>query len=181
LSLESSSSGQQRLCVIRVRASVPRIILCGPAAPLCYSSAGFGPSNYPLRASSASTLFDCGLRSLELFSSGQQRLYVIRVWVLIPRITSFGHQCFHSIRIRTAVLRISILCYQCFRIAQILVAIYQFGCRISNTKVSPRLATPDGPVFVSGALCREIFHTYGMKFCIDGRIECLTLNWASTW
>jgi hypothetical protein len=48
--------------------------------------------------------------------------------------------------------------------AWILVAIYQFRCRMSNTKVSPRFATPDGPVFVSSALCREIFHTYGMKF-----------------
>jgi hypothetical protein len=65
--------------------------------------------------------------------------------------------------------------------AQILVAIYQFGCRMSNTKVSPQLATLDGPVFVSSALCREIFHTYGMKFCINGRIECLTQYWASTW
>jgi hypothetical protein len=65
--------------------------------------------------------------------------------------------------------------------ARILVAIYQFGCRMSNTKISPLLATPDGPVFISSALCREIFHTYGIKFCIDGRIECLTMNWASTW
>jgi hypothetical protein len=64
--------------------------------------------------------------------------------------------------------------------ARILVAIYQFGYHMSNTKVSPQLATPDGPVFVSSALYREIFHTYDMKFCIDGRIECLTLNWAST-
>jgi hypothetical protein len=45
---------------------VPRIVFFGPAAPLRYSSADFGPSNYPLRASSASTLFDYGLRSLEL-------------------------------------------------------------------------------------------------------------------
>jgi hypothetical protein len=64
--------------------------------------------------------------------------------------------------------------------ARVLVAIYQFGCRMSNTKISSRLATLDGPVFVSSVLCQEIFHTYGMKFCIDGRIECLTLNWAST-
>jgi hypothetical protein len=48
--------------------------------------------------------------------------------------------------------------------ARILVTIYQFGCCISNTKVSPRFTTPDGPVFVSSALCREIFHTYGIKF-----------------
>jgi hypothetical protein len=39
-SLESSSSGQQRLHIIRVRASVPRIVFIGPAAPLRYSSAG---------------------------------------------------------------------------------------------------------------------------------------------
>jgi hypothetical protein len=31
---------------------------------------------------------------------------------------------------------------------RILVAIYQFGCRMSNTKVSLRLAPLDGPVFV---------------------------------
>jgi hypothetical protein len=64
--------------------------------------------------------------------------------------------------------------------ARILVATYQFGCRMSNTKVSPHLATLDGPVFVSSALCRENFHTYGMKSYIDGRIECLTHYWAST-
>jgi hypothetical protein len=63
---------------------------------------------------------------------------------------------------------------------QILVAIYQFRCRMSNTKVSPRLTTPDGPVFVSSALCRENFYTNGMKSCLDGHIECLTLYWAST-
>jgi hypothetical protein len=59
---------------------------------------------------------------------------------------------------------------------RILVAIYKFGCRMSNTKVSPQLATLDGPVFVSSALCQENFHTYGMKSCLDGRIESLTLN-----
>jgi hypothetical protein len=40
---------------------------------------------------------------------------------------------------------------------------YQFGCRMSNTKVSSWFATPDGPVFVSSTLCREIFHTFGIK------------------
>jgi hypothetical protein len=33
-----------------------------------------------------------------------------------------------------------------------MVAINRFGCRMSNTKVSPQLATLDGPVFVSSAL-----------------------------
>jgi hypothetical protein len=64
-SLELFSSGQQRLCVIRLQALVPRIILFGLAAPLRYSTAGFSPSNYSLRASSASTLFECGCWSLE--------------------------------------------------------------------------------------------------------------------
>jgi hypothetical protein len=146
-SLESSSSGQRHFCIIRVRASVPQIILFGPAAPLCYSTAGFGPSNYSLRASSASTLFECGF--------------------LIPRFVSFGHQCFHSIRIRTAVLRISVLCYQCFQIARNMVAIRQFGCHMSNTKVSPQLATLDDPVFVSSVLCRENFNAYSVKKCTD--------------
>jgi hypothetical protein len=54
-----------------VRASVPRIILFGPAAPLRYSSTGFVPLYYFLRASSTSTLFECGFP--------------------IPRIASFGH------------------------------------------------------------------------------------------
>jgi hypothetical protein len=72
---------------------VPQIAFFGPAAPPYSLSAGFGPSNYFLRASSASTLFECGFP--------------------IPRITSSGHQCFHSIWIQTAVLRISISGYQC--------------------------------------------------------------------
>jgi hypothetical protein len=89
-SLESYSSGQQLLRIIRVRASVPRIVFFGPAAPLNYSTVGFGPSNRLLRASSASALFECGLWSLELFSSGQQRLCVIRVRASVPRIILFG-------------------------------------------------------------------------------------------
>jgi hypothetical protein len=88
-SLESFSLGQQRLYIIRVRASVPRIIFFGPAAPLYYLSAGFSPSNRSLRASSASILFECGLRSLESFSLGQQCLYIIRVRASVPRIALF--------------------------------------------------------------------------------------------
>jgi hypothetical protein len=62
-------SGQQRLGIIRVRASVPRIVFFGPAAPPNYSNVGFGPSNRH-RANSVSELFECGLRSLESSSSG---------------------------------------------------------------------------------------------------------------
>jgi hypothetical protein len=42
-------------------------------------------------------------------------------------------------------------------VTRILVAIYQFGCRMSNTKVSPQLATLDGPVIASNALCWDNF------------------------
>jgi hypothetical protein len=37
------------------------------------------------------------------------------------------------------------------------VAIYRFECRMSNTKISPQLATLDGQVIASNALYREIF------------------------
>jgi hypothetical protein len=73
-----------------VRASVPQIVFIGPTAPSNYLSAGFGPSNRLLWASSASASFECGLWSLELFSSGQQRLYVIRLQTSVPRIILFG-------------------------------------------------------------------------------------------
>jgi hypothetical protein len=89
-SLKSLSSGQQRLWIIRVWAPAPRISLFGPAAPPDYSSAGSSPSNLSLRASSASELFECRLRSLESLSSGQQCLWIIRVWALVPRIVFFG-------------------------------------------------------------------------------------------
>jgi hypothetical protein len=89
-SLETLSSGQQCLRIIRVRAPVPQISLFGPAVPLYYSSVGSGPSNHLLWASSASELFECGLRSLESLSSGQQCLHIIRVQAPVPRISLFG-------------------------------------------------------------------------------------------
>jgi hypothetical protein len=107
----------------------------------------------------------------------------IQPWASVPRLyqiqgqqglnfdsgVNFGSLEFNSMHTLTLTLN-----------ARILVAIYQFGCRMSNTKVSPQLATLDGPAFVSGALCRENFYTNGMKSCIDGRIKCLTHYWAST-
>jgi hypothetical protein len=82
--------GQQRLYIIWVRASVPQIASFRPAAPLHYSSAGFGPSNCFFWACSASILLECGLWSLELLPSGQQCFFIIRVWILVPWIISFG-------------------------------------------------------------------------------------------
>jgi hypothetical protein len=49
-SLELFSLSQQRLCIIRVRVPVPRIVCFGPAAPQLYSSLGFGPFNLHLSA-----------------------------------------------------------------------------------------------------------------------------------
>jgi hypothetical protein len=38
-------------------------------------------------------------------------------------------------------------------VTRVLVAIYHFGCCMSNMKVSPQLATLDGLVIASNALC----------------------------
>jgi hypothetical protein len=165
---------------------VPRIVFFGLVAPLNYSSAGSGPSNHLLRASSASESFECGLWSLESSSSGHQRLRIIRVRESVPQIVFFGPAApqhysslgFGPLELHLSAISVFIL-FGCRSLSfkslfwainalhhntRILVAINQFGCRMSNTKVSPRFATPDGPVFVSSVLCREIFHTYGMKF-----------------
>jgi hypothetical protein len=69
-SLELSLSGQQRLRDIRGRASAPRVIFLGPAAPSRYSRQGFDPSNYRFRAGSTFEIFEAGLRPLELSFSG---------------------------------------------------------------------------------------------------------------
>jgi hypothetical protein len=135
-SLESFSSGQQGLHILRVRGSVPRIIFFRPAVPLYYLSVSFGPSNHFLWACSASVLFECGFSSLE-----------------------------------------SLLAINAFISARNTVAIGRFGCRMSNTTISPQLATLDGPVFVSSALCQENFRSYSMKTCTDGRIGCLAITW----
>jgi hypothetical protein len=135
---------------------VPRIILFGPAAPLCYSTAGFGPSNYSLQASSAFTLFECVFRSLE------SHLSAISAFILL----GYGLLSFESL----------FCAINAFEIARNMVAICQFGWRMSNIKVSPHLATLDGPVFVSSALCRDNFRSYSMKTCTSGRIGCFTIT-----
>jgi hypothetical protein len=143
---------------IRVRVSVPRIVFFGPASPPYSLSARFGPSNHFLRASSAFILFECGRFVPRIASSGLHRLHIFEYGLLSPSNLYFG---------------LSMLSSHLFRN---MVAINRFGCRMSNTKVSPQLAILDGPVFVSSALCRESFHAYGMKKCTDGRIGCLTIT-----
>jgi hypothetical protein len=121
-------SGWQCLQDIRGRAPAPRIISFGPAVPSSYSRTGFSPSNYFFRASSAFKLFEDGLRSLELFLSGQQCLQVIRGRTSVPRVAFFrassafklfedglrslelflsGQQCLQVIRGRTSVPRVA--------------------------------------------------------------------------
>jgi hypothetical protein len=183
-SLELSFSGQQCLPAIRAWASVPRIVFFGPAVPSSYSSLGFGPLNCLLRASRALKLFETGLRSLKLSSSGQQSPQAIRDWAPVPRIIVFGlaepssysrlgfgpSNSFLWASSAPALFECGFWSFESLfhntLYTRFLVATYQFGCRMSNTKVSPRFSTPDGPVFISSALCREIFHTYDMKFAL---------------
>jgi hypothetical protein len=82
--------------------------------------------------------------------------------------TNYGHQSPNSlsfkassasasIRVKILAPRNPILHLYLSLFTRILVAIYRFGCRMSNTKISPQLATLDGLVIASSALCRENF------------------------
>jgi hypothetical protein len=62
--------------------------------------------NCSFRASSAFKVFEAGLRSLELFLSGQQRLQGIRGRASVSRIASSGQQRLQDIRGGTSVPRI---------------------------------------------------------------------------
>jgi hypothetical protein len=136
-------------------ALVPRIILFGPAAPLCYSSTGFSPS-----------IILFGLAAPLCYSSvgfdHSNRIF----WPSVFSFYSDTDRCPSNLFFVLSMLRIS----------RNMVAIRQFGCRMSNTKISPQLATLDGPVFVSSVLCQDNFHAYGMKTCTDGRIGCFTIT-----
>jgi hypothetical protein len=161
-SLELSSSGQQRLCVIRVRASVPRIILFGPAVPLRYSTVGFGPSNYSLRASSASTLFECGFQSLE------SHLSAISAFILF----GYGPLSFESLFRAINALLSSFPKHGSNKPVRMPYVKYEGKSTIGNTRWPG--------IRIKRALPRN-FPYLRYEVCIDGRIECLTLNWASTW
>jgi hypothetical protein len=83
-------SGQQRLHIIRVRASVPRIVFFVLATPSHYSNAGSGPSNCFFRASSALVLFECGLRFLESLLRASSALVLFKCGRSCPSNRSFG-------------------------------------------------------------------------------------------
>jgi hypothetical protein len=202
-SLEILSSGQQRFRIIRVRALVHRIVFFGPAAPPNYSSAGSGPSKFSLWASSTSGLFECGFWSLELSSSGQQRLRIIRVRALVPRIVFFGPsapQLYSSLGFRSLELHLSAIS-----------AFILFGCRSLSPEslfravnaLHSKYPNPGGNIPVrmpyvkyegKSTVCNTrwpgicIKHALPRNFpylryevCTDGRIGCLTMNWALTW
>jgi hypothetical protein len=155
-----SSSGQQCLQVIRDWASVPRIVFFGPAVPSSYSSLGFGPSNCLLRASSAFKLFKPGLQSLEPSLSSQQRFCFIRVRAPVPRISISGYQ--HS-KYPNFGGNIPV---------QMPYVKYEGKSMVRNTRWPG--------IRIKRALSR-IFPYLRYEVCTDGRIGCLTLNWASTW
>jgi hypothetical protein len=157
----------------------------------------FNPSNYSFWADNAISLFESWILIPRIspfrpavpqvclnngfLRSCHQRCYCNQPWASVPNFSLIQGQqrlSFNS-GVTSSSLKSGLMLMLTFD-TRILVAIYQFGCRMSNTKVCPQLAILDGLVFVSSALCRENFHTYSMKFCIDGRIECLTHYWAST-
>jgi hypothetical protein len=138
-----------------------QIVFFGPVMPSKCTSSSCEPSNHPFQACSATMLFEYGRLNPRNASLGCYSLHSVRVWADAFSNLSFG------------------LSTLLFQHARILVAIYQFGCRMSNTKVSPRFATPNGPYSYQTCSARNFLYLW-YKVCTDGRIGCLTMNWAST-
>jgi hypothetical protein len=156
-------------------------LLRASSALVLFECGRYCPSNRFLQASSASIFFECGLRSLESLSSGHQRLHILRVRASVPRITFFGpaapqlrfgsgfsplnpilHSCIHSkcpslggnIPVRMPYVK------------------YEGKSMVCNTRWPG--------IRIKRALPRN-FPYLRYEVCIDGRIGCLTMNWASTW
>jgi hypothetical protein len=164
---------------------------------------GFGPSNYLLRASSALKLFEPGLRSLELSSSGQQCLQIIQAWASVPRTIFFG-PAVPSNYLSSGASPSNYLLR-----ASSASALFEFGLRslesLSRAINTLRSKYPNfgGNILVQmpyvkyedkSTVCNtrwpgiRINRALPRKFpylryevCTDGRIGCLTMNWASTW
>jgi hypothetical protein len=182
-SLESSSSDQQCRRIIRAWASVPRIVFFGPAVPSNYSSLGFGPSNCLLRASSAFELFEPGLRPLELSSSLQQCPRIIWARASVPRIISF-----ESANIS------ALFEFGPRSLESLFRAINTFRAKYPNFGGNIPVRIPYVKYEGKSTVCKtrwpgiRIKHALPRNFpylryevCTDGRIGCLTMNWASTW
>jgi hypothetical protein len=158
-----SPLGQQRRLIIRVVDFDPSNHFFWPAVPLYYSNDGF----------QSHVLFLSGLQHLYMLQ-GLQCHFIIRGRFHSPPslfvqaisaiiVTNNGHQFPDFLLLgasrASASMRVEILAPQnpvprlyLFLFTRILVAIYQFGCRMSNTKISPPLATLDGPLIESNAL-----------------------------
>jgi hypothetical protein len=93
-----------------------------------------------------------GFQSLKLFFSGQQRHHVNHSRVSVPQFAHFRPAAPLYYSIMEFLLSNLILAINPLIFAWNTVAIDQFGCRMSNTT---ELATLDGPVFASNALCWE--------------------------
>jgi hypothetical protein len=116
------------------------------------------------RSSVPHITFECGLLAPRNISRSSASLITLECKPFCPSEYSFGFQC-HMCCIRVHV-NLS------FKDSRNMVAIILFGCHMSNTKVSPQLATLIGPVYVANAPCRENFHAYGVKKYANASVEC---------
>jgi hypothetical protein len=136
---------------------VPQISSFRPAAPLFYSN-----SEFQFHGSLLSRL-----QHLYILQ-GLQCHFIVRGCFHDPPssfvraisaiiLTNYGHQSSDFLLFgassASASIRVEFLAPQnpfprlyLSPFTRILVAIYRFGCRMSNTKISPQLATLDGPV-----------------------------------
>jgi hypothetical protein len=162
---------------------IPRIVPLGPAAPSYHSGWGLRSLKFFLFGQQRRWLIrvmDSDFMS-HLFMTypcatrfAGPLVYYSRVFVIIYQVYASGHQRHYYDLLRASVPRFSLIrgqqrlspnsggslnsskSYRTLMLTLVcpnLVAIYQFGCRMSNTKISPQLATLDGPVIASNALC----------------------------
>jgi hypothetical protein len=154
--------GQQCLRIIRVWAPVPQNSFFGPAVPPNYSSSGSGPLKLFLRASSASELFEFGLRSLESHLSA--------ISVFIP----FGCR---SMSFKSLFRAINALYSKYLNLGgnipvRMPYVKYEGKSTVCNTRWPG--------IRIKRALPRN-FPYLRYEVCTDGHIGCLAMNWASTW
>jgi hypothetical protein len=180
-SLELSFLGPQRLQDIQGKASVPRIVSFGPAAPSRYSRPDFGPSNCLFgptapsrylrpdfgpsnclfRASSASNIFEAELRILELFFGSAVPSHCSRSGV-DPLICLFRpSNAFKEFELEAADLRVIFFgSFSRANNAPLSTCPTHGGnipVRMPYVKYEGKstVCNTDGPVFVSNALCQK--------------------------
>jgi hypothetical protein len=133
---DCSPQARRASILLKYGCSIPRITFLG-SAPLRHSSMGSKSTSQFFRASSAIKLITYGRQSLDFAHSMPAAPLYCSSWGFL--LSKF-------------LIAINPLLF-----ARNTVATDRFGCRMSNTMISPQLATLDGPVFSSSALCRENF------------------------